>query len=73
MKNLIIAILATYVFYTDFCVVRLWYVIPFMFLVFWLVVAGIDELIRDFQKQVRRGQRLQNKLRRAERRWSTSR
>lgn len=69
MKNLIIAILATYVFYTDFCVVRLWYVVPFMFLVFWLVVAGIDELIQDYHKQVRRGQRLQMKLKQAERGW----
>lgn len=69
MKNLIIAILATYVFYTDFCVVHLWYVIPFVFLVFWLVVAGIDELIQDYHKQVRRGQRLQMKLKQAERGW----
>lgn len=69
MKNLIIAILATYVFYTDICVVHLWYVIPFMFLVFWLVVAGIDELIQDYHKQVRRGQRLQMKLKQAERGW----
>ena len=73
MKNAIIAALITYVFYTDFCVIKLWYLIPLMFLVFWGLIASVDELVKDYQKQVRRGQRLQNKLRRAERRWSTSR
>lgn len=73
MKNAIIAALITYVFYTDFCVIKLWYLIPLMFLVFWGLIASVDELIKDYQKQVLRGQRLQNKLRRAERRWSTSR
>ena len=73
MKNAIIAALITYVFYTDFCVIKLWYLIPLMFLVFWGLIASVDELINDYKKQVRRGQRLQNKLRRAERRWSTSR
>lgn len=69
MKNLIIAILATYVFYTDLCVVKLWYVVPLIFVTFWMIIAGIDELIRDFQRQVKRGQRLQAKLRKAERSW----
>ena len=73
MKNAIIAALITYVFYTVFCVIKLWYLIPLMFLVFWGMIASVDELINDYQKQVRRGQRLQHKLRRAERRWSTSR
>ena len=72
MKNIIISMLITYIFYTDFCVVKLWYLIPLMFLVFWGLIASVDELVKDYQKQVRRGQRLQNKLRRAERRWSTS-
>ena len=69
MKNILIAILTTYVFYTDLCVVKLWYVVPLIFVTFWLIIAGIDELIRDFQHQVKRGQRLQAKLRKAERSW----
>ena len=69
MKNVLIAILTTYVFYTDLCVVKLWYVVPLIFVTFWLIIAGIDELIRDFQHQVKRGQRLQAKLRKAERSW----
>lgn len=69
MKNILIAILTTYVFYTDLCVVKLWYVVPLIFVTFWLIIAGIDELIRDFQRQVKRGQRLQAKLRKAERSW----
>lgn len=69
MKNILIAIMTTYVFYTDLCVVKLWYVVPLIFVTFWLIIAGIDELIRDFQRQVKRGQRLQAKLRKAERSW----
>ena len=69
MKNLIIAALVTYVFYTDFCVIRLWYVIPFIFLTAWFLLAETDELIRDYQNSVRRGRKLQLDLKRAERGW----
>lgn len=69
MKNILISILATYVFYTDLCVVNRPIVVPFIFIVFWFTIAGIDELVRDFQHQVKRGQRLQAKLRKAERSW----
>ena len=69
MKNIIIALLTTYIFYTDFCVVKLWYIVPLIFVVFWLVIAEIDEVIRDYQETVRRGRRLQRTIKRMERGW----
>ena len=69
MKNIIIALLTTYIFYTDLCVVKLWYIVPFIFVVFWLVIAEIDEVIRDYQETVRRGRRLQRTIKRMERGW----
>ena len=69
MKNILIAILTTYIFYTDFCVVKLWYIVPLIFVVFWLVIAEIDEVIRDYQETVRRGRRLQRTIKRMERGW----
>lgn len=68
MKNMIISALCTYIFY-GFCEVKLWYVIPFIFLVFWMIIAGVDELIKDYREQVRRGRKLQRAIRRAERGW----
>lgn len=69
MKNILIAILTTYIFYTDFCVVKLWYIVPLIFVVFWLVIAEADEVIRDYQETVRRGRRLQRTIKRMERGW----
>ena len=69
MKNIIIALLTTYIFYTDLCVVKLWYIVPLIFVVFWLVIAEADEVIRDYQETVRRGRRLQRTIKRMERGW----
>lgn len=69
MKNIIIALLTTYIFYTDFCVVKLWYIVPLIFVVFWLVIAEIDEVILDYQETVRRGRRLQRTIKKMERGW----
>lgn len=69
MKNIIIALLTTYIFYTDFCVVKLWYIVPFIFIVFLGLLAGVEDLIRDYQETVRRGRRLQRTIKRMERSW----
>ena len=69
MKNIIIALLTTYIFYTDFCVVKLWYIVPFIFIVFLGLLAGLEDLIRDYQETVRRGRRLQRTIKRMERGW----
>ena len=69
MKNIIIAILTTYVFYTDFCVIKLWYIVPFMFLIFLALIAGVEDLILDYQETVRRGRKLQRTIKKMERGW----
>lgn len=69
MKNIIIALLTTYIFYTDFCVVKLWYIVPFIFLIFWAMLAGVEDLILDYQETVRRGRRLQRTIKKMERGW----
>ena len=69
MKNIIISMLITYIFYTDFCEVKLWYLMPFIFLIFWAMLAGVEDLIRDYQETVRRGRRLQRTIKRMERGW----
>ena len=61
MKNIIIAAFTTYVFWTDFAEIHPLPVLPLIFVTFWLIIAGIDDLIT-----VRKGQRLQRKIKRLE-------
>ena len=67
MKNIIIALLTTYIFWTDFCVIHPLPVLPLMFVAFWLMIAWIDDLIDDYRQTIRRGQRLQRRIRKMER------
>lgn len=64
MKNLIISLLATYIFWTDFCVLHPLPVLPVLFLLFWMILAGIDDLIEDFMKSLKRGRKLSNHIKR---------
>ena len=64
MKNIIISILATIIFYTQFCVIKMWYVMPVFALCVWLTIAEIDCVIEDYKETVRRGQKLQRKIKR---------
>lgn len=66
MKNILIAALITYIFWTDVAVIHPLPVLPLMFVVFWLLIAGIDDLIDDYRKTIRRGQRLQRRIRKME-------
>lgn len=66
MKNIIIAAFTTYVFWTDFAEIHPLPVLPLIFVTFWLIIAGIDDLITDYMNTVRKGQRLQRKIRRLE-------
>jgi hypothetical protein len=64
MKNLIIAILATIIFYTQFCVIKMPLVMPVFTLSVWMIIAEIDEIISDYKKSVKRGEKLQRSIRR---------
>ena len=66
MKNIIIAILSSILFYTQFCVVKDWYIVPLMVIVFWLLaftVEGAADEVKDFAFKTRRGKRLIKKIR----------
>jgi len=64
MKNIIIAILATVIFYTQFCVIKMWYVMPLIALCIWLGIEEVECVIEDYKKTIRRGRRLQRKIQR---------
>lgn len=67
MKNLMIAMLASYIFYTDFCVVKMPALVPFIVVVFWLTACVIEEAVHyvmDFREDVRRGEKLARRIRR---------
>ena len=57
MKNMIISALVTYIYYS-FCVIRNLFIPVVAFFLFLVIIAEIDELIEDYQKTVRKGQRL---------------
>ena len=64
MKNWIIAILLTYVFYTDFCVIQYPILIPFLAVFFWAVTESVEDLILEHRAKARRARKLQNNVRR---------
>lgn len=67
MKNLIIAILGTYIFYTQFCVVKGIEIIPFAFLIIWFSLISIDLYAEDRKEAEKRHRKLQYHIRRAKR------
>lgn len=64
MKNWIIAILVTYVFYTDFCVIQYPILIPFMAVFFWAVTEALEDFVQEHRAKARRAKKLQNNVRR---------
>ena len=64
MKNIIIALLTTYIFWNDIAVIHPLPVLPLMFVSFLFIISVIDETISDFQRTLRSGQRLQRKIKR---------
>ena len=67
MKNWIIAILMTYIFWTDFAVIHPLPVLPLVVVCFWLAIAAVDDVVMDYKDRIRRGRRLQRKIKRMER------
>lgn len=67
MKNWIIAIFATYIFWTDFAIIHPLPVLPVVAVCFWLIVAEVDEVVTDYRKRIREGHRLQRRIKRLER------
>lgn len=64
MKNWLIALLVTYVFYTDFCVLQYPILIPFLAVFFWAVTEAAEDLILEHRAKARRAKKLQKNVRR---------
>lgn len=70
MKNCIIAMLMTYIFWNELCVDKSYPVVTVaVWLVFWLAVWAVDEWQKDFRRKHRRGSYLVNKIKKMERSW----
>lgn len=67
MKNLVLAILATYIFWTDMAVIHPLPVLPIIVLLIWATLVEIDDVITDYKKRIREGRRLQRRIKRMER------
>lgn len=63
MKNILIAIMASYIYYTEFCVIEMPVIIPFVALIVWLTISEIDNQVEVKRKAKMRGQKLINRLR----------
>lgn len=66
-KNLIITALLTYIFYTDFCVVKQPLYMVFVGGLFLFIICSVEDYMRDYIKSVRRGERLTKGVRRLKR------
>lgn len=64
MKNILIALLLTYIFWSDVCVVHPLPVLPLIFGLFWAVIAGVEDLFIDYFKTVKRGKKLAGRVKR---------
>ena len=64
MKNWMIAILLTYIFYADLCVIRIPFIIPALLVVFWALVECLEDVAIEYQAKLRRGAKLQKTVRR---------
>ena len=62
MKNMIIAALMTYIFWTDICVIHPLPVLPMIFGVIWMLLAAMEDLVKDFRKAVARGNKLNYRI-----------
>ena len=67
MKNILIALLITYIFWTDIAIIHPLPVLPLIFVCFWLVIITIDDVVTDYKDRLRKGRRLQRKIKRMER------
>lgn len=65
MKNLIIAVLATIIFYTQFCEVKMPIVMPVLVLMIWASITEVEIFFSGYIKSVKRGRYLQDKLTKA--------
>lgn len=61
MKNIIISALCAYIYY-DLCIEKYIWLAVVVFLLVWMTIAEAEEIIKDFNGSVRRGQRLNKRI-----------
>ena len=61
-KNMVIAALITYIFWTDCCVVHPVWALPLVFVSFWGFIAEGEEIFKSYTKSLKRGQYLTGKI-----------
>ncbi len=54
MKNLIITLLATCIFYSDICVIHIPMTIPFIVITFYLMIVVTEDAVIDLKRKIRR-------------------
>lgn len=64
MKNFIIAVLITIVFYTDLVVIQAPETVPFFLLIAWAAVEVVDDLVIEYRERLRKQKKLQKAVRR---------
>ena len=61
VKNLIIAILATYIYFIDFCIIPSWWVPLVAFAYFFTCTICVDEFFKGVRRNKLRKQRLERR------------
>ena len=64
MKNWVIAVLMTYVFYYDFCTIQIPVLLPFMLVTFWFLTECVEDMVLEHRAKARRARKLQTEIRR---------
>lgn len=62
MKNIIISILATWVFWNDLCVIHPVWMLPIIFAIILAWIHCVEYEVEEYQKSKRRGRNLARKI-----------
>ena len=63
MKNLIISILATIIFYTQFCEIKMPILMPVVTLILFALIVETESVFKEYRRKITRARRLQRKIR----------
>ena len=63
MKNLIISILATIIFYTQFCEIKMQLLMPVIVLILFAFIEETESVFKEYRRKITRAKRLQRKIR----------
>lgn len=64
MKNIIISLMGSYIFWFRFCEVKNPAIPVIVFFLCWGIAAEIEEQVNDFKKSLKRGEKLNDQINR---------